>query len=160
MKRNRASHVGLGAASLIMILLVLSLALMGVLSLISARADLGMGKRYAELAGGYATASAEAQCTLAKLDALLAEAQWNAQDERQYAEACMKTTQAGECGVDWNHDREAVMRFDAGSKRVLEVVIERTVWNEAMDSRYRVVSYRLLDTKEWKRTEGLILMDM
>ena len=160
MKRKQSSHVGLGAASLIMILLVLCLALMGVLSLMSARADLSMSRRYAELAEGYARASSQAQRAIAHLDERLEELRLNAQDEAQYADACMQIAQLGDVHVEWKHAHEAKMRFDAGAERELEVTIERTAWDKAQNHRCQIVSYRLMDVKEWNQTESLILMDM
>lgn len=160
MKHREQSRVGLGAASLIMILLVLCLALMGVLSLMSARADRTLSRRYAQLAEGYANASAEAQAAIARLDEQLAEAHGAAQDEAQYEKACTAITEAGGAQVVWESDSRAVMRFDAQEERCLEVTLERKPWSEVQESRYNIIEYRLMDVKEWEQTEGLILMDM
>lgn len=160
MKHREQSSVGLGAASLIMILLVLCLALMGVLSLMSARADLTLSRRYAQLAEGYANASAEAQAAIARLDEQLAEAHIATQDETQYAKACTAITEAGGAQVVWESDSLAVMQFDAHGERSLEVFLERKTWPEARKARYSIIEYRLMDAKEWEQTESLILMDM
>ena len=160
MKRNQSARVGLGAASLIMILLVLCLALMGVLSLMCARADLSLSRRHADLAEGYAKASAQAQSALTNLDELLFEAWSSAQDEMQYTSVCAEIVQAGNAAIEWATEQDAVMRFDAGEERVLEVVLERKPWSEAQEMRYKLVSYRLVDMKEWDQTQSLILMDM
>lgn len=160
MKQNRQTRVGLGAASLIMILLVLCLVLMGVLSLMSARSDLNLSRRHTELAAGYAQASAQAQQALAELDALLAQARAESENDAQYAEACLGIAQAAGASVEWMNASEAVMRLDAGEERRLEVRVERRAWEEALDRRYMIVSYRLVDERTWEQTEGLILMDM
>lgn len=160
MKQNRQIRVGLGAASLIMILLVLCLVLMGVLSLMSARADLDLSRRHAKLAEGYAEASADAQRALAELDALLAEAHAKSADEAQYAVLCMDVGSAGSTSVEWEDDTTAVLYLDAGEERQLEARVERIPWDTATEKRYKVTSYRLIDAKEWEQTESLILMDM
>lgn len=160
MKHREQSRVGLGAASLIMILLVLCLALMGVLSLMSARADVTLSRRYAQLAEGYANASAEAQAAIARLDEQLAKAHIAAQGEAQYAKACTEINEAGGAQVVWESDSLAVMQFDAQEERNLEVSLERKLWSEAQESRYSIIEYRLIDAKEWEQTDGLVLMDM
>ena len=160
MKQNRQTRVGLGVASLIMILLVLCLVLMGVLSLMSARADLDLSRRHAKLAEGYAEASADAQRALAELDALLAEVHAKSADEAQYAALCMDVGSAGSTSVEWEDDTTAILYLDAGEERQLEVRVERIPWDMATERRYKVTSYRLIDAKEWEQTESLILMDM
>jgi len=159
-KQNRQTRVGLGAASLIMILLVLCLVLLGVLSLMSARSDLSLSARHAELAAGYAEASANAQRALAELDALLAEARERTESEEQYTEVCLGIVRTGSADVEWLNTAEAVLRLNAGEERQLDVHIEREGWDEALETRYIVTSYRLVDMKEWNQTEGLILIDM
>ena len=160
MKQNRQTRVGLGAASLIMILLVLCLVLMGVLSLMSARADLDLSRRHAKLAEGYAEASAAAQRALAELDALLAEAHAKSTDEAQYAALCTDTVKAGGASVEWEDDVTAALYLDAGEERQIEVRVERIPWSIAAKTRFTITSYRLIDAKEWEQTESLILMDM
>lgn len=160
MKQNRGTRVGLGAASLIMILLVLCLVLMGVLSLMSARADLSLSRRHAELAEGYAKASASAQQALSQLDALLVEARDAAQSDAQYAGHRTEIEAIGETSIEWLDEKNARMQFDAGEERLIEVCIACKSWDEARDARYEITSYRLVDMKEWDQTESLILMDM
>lgn len=160
MKRNERMRTGFGAASLIMILLVLCLALMGVLSLMSARADLSLSRRHARLAQSYAQAAAEAQLTLAALDEAMCEAYRQSESATDYAKSCMNIDRTGGIAVEWMDDQNAVLRFDAGEEREIEVQIVRTAWEEVRKMRFSVTAHRLVDTKEWAQTEGLILMDM
>ena len=160
MKRRGESGIGLGAASLMMILLVLCLSLMGVLSLMSARADLSLSRRQAELAAQYAQASAKAQEALSMLDAQLADAHQSTEDENTYAQHCEEIVLAGEAQVNWETEIKASLTVDAGEARTLLVEIERESWEKAEKNRYHVTGYRLNDGNEWIQTESLILMDM
>ena len=139
MKQNRQIRVGLGAASLIMILLVLCLVLMGVLSLMSARADLDLSRRHAKLAEGYAEASADAQRALAELDALLAEAHAKSADEAQYAALCMDVGSAGSTSVEWEDDTTPSCTWTpekSGSSRCVSSGYHG-IWQQKNDTRSR-----------------------
>lgn len=160
MRRNGQARAGLGAATLIMILLVLCLALMGVLSLMSARSDLNLSRRYAELSGEYAEASAKAQHALSSLDQQLLGAYGNAADDVQYVQACAQISEADGTTVTWESERNALMLFDAGEERRIELRVELSSWEKAHELRYTITDYRLVDMKEWGQTESLILMDM
>ena len=133
MRRNGQVRAGLGAATLIMILLVLCLALMGVLSLMSA---------------------------LSALDQQLIGAYGNAADDVRYVQACAQIGEADGTMVTWESERKALMLFDAGEERRIELRITLSPWERAPELRYTITDYRLVDTKEWEQTEGLILMDM
>ena len=70
--KRRQFHIGPGAASLMMIAVVLSLSVLGMLSLMSARSDGVLAKRSAAVAGETARMNVQAEESLAKLDAVLA----------------------------------------------------------------------------------------
>lgn len=159
MKRKGQSAVGLGAASLIMILLVLCLSLMGVLSLMSARAELNLSRRHAQLAAQYAEASASAQEALAQLDMQLLQSCETSADEAAYMQACMEIDSVGEAKVEWE-ETKAVLFVDAGQARTLQVELELKNWENAAEKRFSVTGYQLIDGNEWVQTEGLILMDL
>lgn len=70
--RRREFHIGPGAASLLMIAVVLSLSVLGMLSLISARSDGMLADRSVEVAAEIAGLNIRAEESLANLDAALA----------------------------------------------------------------------------------------
>lgn len=160
MKQKGQGRYGLGAASLILILLVLCLALLGVLSLMSARADLGLGLRHAQLASDYAQAAAQVQTALADMDVQLTDAWMASQDEADYAKACCAIEEAAQVKVDWLSDTCAQMRFDAGDAREILVEIERCAWDEASKTRYTLKKHTLVDVMEWEQTDSLMLIGM
>lgn len=73
MKKNRL-QIGPGAASLILIIVVLSLSVLGLLSLMSARNDLRLARRSVDVIGEVYSLNERAEETLAALDALVQEA--------------------------------------------------------------------------------------
>ena len=77
-------HIGPGAASLVMIVVMLCLSVLGILTWSSARADLRLSQRENEMTAGYYLADAQAQRLLAQLDGVLAASAAAAVDWRDY----------------------------------------------------------------------------
>jgi len=159
-KRNGQARAGLGAASMVLILLVLCLALLGVLSLVTARADLRMSERDVELAQHYAEAAACVQQALAELDSQMAEAWHASTDDAQYAQRCMQITRAADAGVEWTDDATACLRFDAGEEREIFVQIRRMTWDKSAEKRYIIEKHMLRDNLNLEQTESLTLMGL
>lgn len=82
--KDREYHIGPGAVSLLLVIVVVSMSVLGLLSLISARGDYKLTERAVTLAVAENTASAQSEADLAALDALLAGAEADAQDEEDY----------------------------------------------------------------------------
>ena len=160
MKRRGEGRYGLGAASLILILLVLCLALLGVLSLMSARADLGLSRRHAQLAQAYAEAAADMQRALAEMDHQMVKAYMMTDGEIGYANACSQIVQVGRASVLWLDESSAQLRIDAGDERELIAEIRRCPREKADTARYILTKHALSDVKEWEQTGGLVLIDM
>ena len=160
MKRNGQTRIGLGAASMVLILLVLCLALLGVLSLVTARADLRMSSRDMDLALQYARASVSVQKALADLDEKMAEAWQCSQSDAQYAAACMRIETAGDAVVLWLDDETAEIAVDAGAGRELCVLLMRNTMDEAAENRYIIKKHTLQNVGDYEQTESLMLMGM
>ncbi len=84
---KRKVAVGPGASSLILIAVVLTLCILAVLTMISARNDDALSTRSAETATEIYTLSASAEKSLATLDALLVRCRKEAGDEESYLTA-------------------------------------------------------------------------
>lgn len=85
--KNRKIALGPGAASLILIAVVLSLSMMGMLTLISARNDDSLSRRNAEtIAINYSLFSA-AEHSAAELDAVLTECRNTCSNDEEYLES-------------------------------------------------------------------------
>ena len=70
--KQREYRVGPGAVSLLLIIVVVSMSVLGLLSLLSARGDYRLTQRARDFAVAERAASVEAQRNVAELDALLA----------------------------------------------------------------------------------------
>lgn len=150
-------RAGLGVPSMVLVLVVLCLAMLGVLSMISARSDDALAARHIRLTQGYYEAAANAQAALAELDAQMTSAWQASEDDAQYAEACAELTSVSGIPVEWSGET-AVLCFDAGYDRELVVVIERVAWDHAAKTRFSITRHVLKDTLEWQQTDGLLLM--
>lgn len=160
MTQRGQTRSGLGAASLILILLVMCLVLLGILSLMSARSDWNLSVRHAQLAQQYAEAAAAGQEALRALDEQMADAFKRCAQEAEYAEACLVIGEAGKASVAWIDAFCAEIRIDAGEDRALMIGIERCTWDKAGEKRFIVTQNVLTDMREWRQTDSLELMAM
>lgn len=85
--KQRNYRIGPGAASLLLVVVVVSMSVLGLLALISARNDYKLTQRSAEFTVAEYTASAQAERTLAELDGILAESRKNALNDDEYLRA-------------------------------------------------------------------------
>ena len=82
--KNREYHVGPGAVSLLLVIVVVSMSVLGLLSLISARGEYNLTKRAALLARSEHETAAQSEYALAQLDALLLESGAACEDDEAY----------------------------------------------------------------------------
>lgn len=88
--REREYHIGPGAVSLLLVIVIVSMSVLGLLGLISARGDYKLTQRALTLAVAENTAAAESERSLARLDAVLMACAADAQDEDAYLAAAEK----------------------------------------------------------------------
>ena len=81
---QREYRIGPGAASLMLLVVVLSMSVLGMLALMSARSDENLSLRSAEVARQVAELNVSAERSLAELDDALAKAAGAAQSEEDY----------------------------------------------------------------------------
>ena len=81
---QREYRIGPGAASLMLLVVVLSMSVLGMLALMSARSDENLSLRSAEVARQVAELNVSAERSLAELDGALAKAAGAAQSEEDY----------------------------------------------------------------------------
>ena len=117
--RRREFQIGPGAASMLMIAVVLSLSVLGMLSLISARSDGVLADRSAAVAAETAGLNVRAEESLAKLDEALARCA-SAENEEEYI-----TLAAEHLPEGMRLDGRAVCwTEDSGTGRTLECAAE------------------------------------
>ena len=81
---QREYRIGPGAASLMLLVVVLSMSVLGMLALMSARSDENLSLRSEEVARQVAELNVSAEQSLARLDAALAQAAQAAQSDGEY----------------------------------------------------------------------------
>ena len=139
---NRKIALGPGAASLILIVVVLALVMLSMLSLVTARNDEGLSLRGAEMIENVYRLSAESERRLAELDAVLVreagETDFAAYLER-VAEALPEGMTLEEDEVSWTQPLEnrwldcRVRLLPAGEGRRMEWVSHRLIVEESED---------------------------
>ncbi|MBP3410599.1 MAG: hypothetical protein J6M10_06325 [Clostridia bacterium] len=85
--KDREYHIGPGAVSLLLVIVVVSMSVLGLLALISARSDYKLTERSMAFAAAEHTASANAQASVACVDEILASCAAQAADDDAYLAA-------------------------------------------------------------------------
>ena len=118
MRRSRIS-LGPGAASLILIVVILSLSVLGILALMNARNDSQLSRRSISVVeAGYAL-GAEAERSLAALDAAAADCAAAASGDEDYAEALRRSLPDG-----MQMDGRTVTWSETDGLRTLDCAVE------------------------------------
>ena len=125
--RRYPSRMGVGASSILFILVVVSLTLFSVLSLMQARADAALTEKTAVSVSAYYDADARAQKTLALLDGALQRG-----DALESVEGVTKTGEG-----------EYAFTIDASDGHTLSVTLS------VASGEYTVTSYRYENNAEW-----------
>ena len=129
---KRKVALGPGAASLILIVVALSLCMMAMLTQISARNDYNLCSRSAEMVQRVYELNSQSEQKLAELDKVLAAAQKDAGDMDAYLEQVGKALPEG-------------MSLDE----------DRVTWTEPLDNRNLECIVRLLPPGEKERTQWI-----
>ena len=141
---NRRSRIsfGPGAASLILIVVVLSMSVLGILALMNARNDSRLSQRSMEvISAGYAL-SAKAEKSLAALDGAAAKCAAAAADDAAYAEAVGRSLPAG---MAMDEDR-VIAWTETDGARTLECAVVLAPLGEG--TRLNWTKHRLTATTE------------
>lgn len=143
--KEKRYQIGPGAASLILLIVVLCMTVLGILSLISARADRRMAQRAVEMTRGYYAADEQVERALSQLDACLRDAAQGAPDHETYLTRAADTLPDG-----WTmDDGTAYYSADAGANRTLECAA-KILPPDNVAGRYRTVSRALGGGQAWQ----------
>ena len=129
---NRKIALGPGAASLILIAVVLALAMLSMLSLVTAKNDEGLSLRSAEMTESVYRLNAAAELRLAELDAALLRAETGETDPEAYLAKAAEALPEG-------------MALEG----------DTVFWTEPLENRYLDCRVRLLAPGSGKRTEWI-----
>ncbi len=134
-------RMGVGASSVLMIFVLLSLTTLSVLSFASARADLTLTQRRQIQVEAYYTAAAEAQRILASLDEKLLAAPKDADDYKDYVR-------------DLEDDliyvsRNLTISFTVPISESQELDVSIRALGPDSEKRYEMVHHRVINILEW-----------
>ena len=93
--KRREYHIGPGAASLLLVIVAVSLSVLALLALIDARSDHKLTERSIQFATSQYVSAASAERKLAELDAVLASCAEKSQDHESFLAAVMEKLPAG-----------------------------------------------------------------
>ena len=127
---NKKIALGPGAASLILIVVVLSLCMLAMLTQIGARNDYSLASRSVEMINRVYDISANSEERLAELDAILVKCQKETTDKEAYLEMLSENLPEG-----------------------MELTDDTVTWMEPLDNRTLTCTVRILDPGELPRTE-------
>ena len=138
-------RMGVGAASILMIFMVLSLTTLGVLAYASAHADLALTQRRQAQVEAYYAAVAEGQRKIARIDGALLAAR---EDLERYE---VQVRALGDDSIRVSRDMTLSFTIPVGESQQLEIALR------AMDpdnvERYVVTRHCLVNVAEWRPEE-------
>lgn len=120
---KRRLTVGPGAASMVLILVVLSMSVLGMLTLISARNAERLSARAARVAEQNAALDAQAERTLSEVDALLADCAARAENDEAYLAQVAAALPEG-----MSLDARQIAWRERGEGRELDCAVEIAPW--------------------------------
>lgn len=134
--RDREYHIGPGAVSLLLVIVIVSMSVLGLLGLISARGDYKLTERAVSLAEAENAAAAQAERSLAGLDALLMACARENQDDASYLAAAQKALPENmilsERSVSWQEKAENGRTLFCEAEIAPLGEMPRAMWTEHM----------------------------
>lgn len=134
--RDREYHIGPGAVSLLLVIVIVSMSVLGLLGLISARGDYKLTERAVSLAAAENAAAAQAERSLAGLDALLMACAQENQDDASYLAAVPKALPENmilsERSVSWQEKAENGRTLFCEAEIAPLGEMPRAMWTEHM----------------------------
>ncbi len=144
--------MNIGAASLVLIFIVLCLATFGLLSLSSAKGDLSLAERQAEAVSAYYEADAKGQEWVRQVDAVLQEEMGHSDDSSSASDAVKARL------GDMYHQEEGVVVTDIPMERGQSLRIELTlVCGEGV--RYQIHSWYVYDSGQYEIDNSMPVWD-
>lgn len=154
---NQEYRIGIGAASMLLIFIMLCITTLAVLSLSSARADLTLTKRNVTMQRAYHTASAKAQETISAIDNALMEAAGQASTQAEY-EALVEALTLPEVALSAAKGSIS-FEVDAGFERSLEVVLSLAE-HGGEGPRYTIARHTLRNDAPWETEDDTTVFIM
>lgn len=146
-------RVGIGASSILMIFIVLSLTTLGVLSFASARADLVLTQRRTAQMQAYYGADARAQALLARIDEALLAADADPELRGEQVRALAQLDSAIVVNA-----RGTAVSFVLPVSETQSLEVKLALHDAGAPTRYSIDRYQLIYTGEWEADDTIVLM--
>ena len=151
-RESGGGKVNIGAASLVLIFIVLCLATFGLLSLSSAKGDLSLAERQAEAVSAYYEADSKGQEWVRQVDAVLQEEMGHSDDSSSASDSVKARL------GDIYHQDEGMVVADIPLERGESLRIELTlVCGEGM--RYQIHSWYVYDSGQYEIDNSMPVWD-
>ena len=144
-------RVGIGASSILMIFIILSLTTLGVLSFASGRADLTLTTRRTEQVTAYHTATAQAQRLLSQIDAALLQARENPDT---YDDSVKNLASLDET-ISIKRNGTIQLDIPVSDAQKLQVTLTANALEDAQ--RYTLTGHVLINIETWTPDNSIIL---
>ena len=157
MNKKRKSFFSIGTSSILIIFTLLVLVTFAVLSLVSANADVKLSQSASENITSFYLADHNAQISLQKIDATLAEIYLGSDDENTFYQN-IKTHYNGQDEYTLEEsDSKLYLSFHTyvTDFEVLNSKLQLTFPRKNTDGFYKILSWNLINTKEWALDEGV-----
>ena len=153
MKEKQQYRMGVGASSILMIIVVLCITALSVLSFSNARANLTLAQRRQSYIEESQRAAAEAQRVLSRVDALLLEA---GTTPDVYEQRVLEL-ELPDVELTVSEDLVITFQIPFGEEQALEMSVRAN--GADADTRYSTVSYQRLNLSEWEPETDFFLFD-
>lgn len=157
MKQRTPIHAGVGASSMMMIFVVLCLTTLGILSFVSAKADLTLTKKVKESTIAYYNGEYKVEKTLNKIDEILLHVSQESNGNQQVYEEKAKELLSNEEDIILEG---ALIVFKVPISSTMELQVEAMISNiNERDERIQVIRNQLVNISEWDVGNDMELWD-
>lgn len=155
MKKRNMPFLGIGAASILLVLTIVSLSVFAVLTLSSAKGDEGLSKKLADRTTRYYKASNEANHTLEQVDRKLWKLFQSSENEEDYMKNVPRRV-AKIDGMSYDKQKE-ILSFEKEitKEQKLSVWLKISYPKEKGDSCFRIIKWKNETSGEWEKDTSL-----
>lgn len=145
-------RVGVGASSILMIFIVLCLTTLGVLSFVSAKANLSLTDRRTQQVTAYYESNARADALIAEIDAIISEAR---KDADSFEETLADRLNNLDDVVSFK-DSVVSLRLPVGTTQALNIDLQVLAQDAAL--RYSVIRHETVNTVDFQPDNSIKLL--
>lgn len=155
MKNHKMPFLGIGAASIVLVLTIVCLSVFATLTLSSAQGDHTLSRKNLENATHYYEASNKANKKLAQIDEQLIKAFKKSKNKKEYIKKVSRSVAALE-GVSYNKKKHtAKFQQQITKKQQIIVKIQICYPKKKNDTYYKVITWKNEAAGTWKRDDSL-----